>query len=122
MIYGDTRQVANVNSERAQPIATRKLFSHASDSFLNNPPPPPCPVSPPSHFSCSGGRAIGPGGAAASGASMSLSRGGSDVTIEGRGGQQYLMTQGGQRISSGKSTIFNGVEIGKEVKTNVKKM
>lgn len=62
----------------------------------------------------SGGRAIGPGGAAASGASMSLSRGGSDVTIEGRGGQQYLMTQGGQRISSGKSTIFNGVEIGKE--------
>lgn len=54
---------------------------------------------------------MGPGGSAFSGAS----RGGADVTFDGRRGQ-YVMSQGGQRISSGKSTIFNGVEVGKEVK------
>ncbi|CAN0551778.1 unnamed protein product, partial [Ectocarpus sp. 12 AP-2014] len=60
----------------------------------------------------SGGRAIGPGGATRR---LGASRGGmSDVTIEGGRGQQYLMSQGGERISSGKSSIFNGVEVGKE--------
>eukprot|EP00904_Undaria_pinnatifida_P002221 jgi/Undpi1/119/HiC_scaffold_1.g00119.m1 len=58
------------------------------------------------------GRAMGPGGSVSSGAS--ITRKGKDLTVEGRGGQQYLMRQGGQRISSGKSTIFNGVEVGKE--------
>ncbi|CAN0573287.1 unnamed protein product, partial [Ectocarpus sp. 12 AP-2014] len=54
------------------------------------------------------GRAIGPGGATRR---LGASRGGrSDVTVEGRRGQQYLMSQGGERISSGKSSIFNGVE------------
>lgn len=57
----------------------------------------------------SGGRAIGPGGAAVSGAS----RGGADVTIDGQRGQ-YTMSQGGQRISSGKSSVLNGVQVGKE--------
>ncbi|CAM9457116.1 unnamed protein product [Ectocarpus fasciculatus] len=60
----------------------------------------------------SGGRAIGPGGASRR---LGASRGGgSDVTVEGRRGQQYLMSQGGERISSGKSSIFNGVAVGKE--------
>lgn len=67
-------------------------------------------------FRCfSGGRAIGPGGATRR---LGVSRGGgADVTIEGGSGQQYLMSQGGERISSGKSSIFNGVEVGKEVST-----
>ncbi|CAM9133049.1 unnamed protein product, partial [Hapterophycus canaliculatus] len=63
-------------------------------------------------FKASGGVAIGPGGSTRRlGASRT---GGGDVTIEGRRGQQYLMSQGGERISSGKSSIFNGVEVGKE--------
>lgn len=59
------------------------------------------------------GRAIGPGGATRR---LGVSRGGgADVTIEGQRGQQYLLRQGGERISSGKSSIFNGVEVGNEV-------
>eukprot|EP00903_Cladosiphon_okamuranus_P010311 g9758.t1 len=60
----------------------------------------------------SGGRAIGPGGATRR---VGVSRGrGADVTIEGGSGQRYLMSREGERISSGKSSIFNGVEMGKE--------
>lgn len=62
----------------------------------------------------SGGRAIGPGGATRRlGASRS---GGAGVTVEGQRGQQYLMSQRGERISSGKSSIFNAVQVGNEVR------
>ena len=85
------------------------LSDHAS--FL----PLPLPVSCVCARACgcfSEGRAIGPGGATRR---LGVSRGGADITIEGRRGQQYLMRQGGERISSGKSSILNGVEVGKEV-------
>lgn len=97
------------------PIALLSCFSRPAPSLMSDFQthllyiPPTSPL-----FYCfSGGRAIGPGGATQR---VAVSRGGADVTIEGRRGQQYLMNQGGERISSGKSSIFNGVKVGKEVR------
>lgn len=57
------------------------------------------------------GRAIGVGGKTVAAAVRSSER---DVTINGQRAQ-YLMQQAVQRVSSGKTTILDGVEVGKEV-------
>ncbi|CAM9778889.1 unnamed protein product [Sphacelaria rigidula] len=56
------------------------------------------------------GRAIGVGGKTVAAAVRSSER---DVTINGQRAQ-YLMQQAVQRVSSGKTTILDGVEVGKE--------
>lgn len=59
-------------------------------------------------------RTIGPGGSTASRTQPT----GVDVIVNGQQGQ-YLMRLGGQRVSSGKSRIAKGEEVGKEVSGSI---